>query len=403
MKSFFLFFVLLFLIPCLAKAGTVDLSLSQDSIEFSEEILIVGDTVRIYAAVKNVGDVDVSGYVAFFQGSLPIGDSQTISSRVGSTVEEVYVDFVVPSGAFNIRAEIRGTDPEDENQANDTALTQLFTPIFDDDRDGLENDKDNCPAIENFDQIDTDRDGLGDSCDDDDDDDGLTDGVEREIGSSPISSDTDEDGLADSSDSQPTVVWSQPAVETDEVVSPPLSEEPVALVPLLATEETVTEPSVFSDNVGEMSESPATIDSNETTVKNTLTISPKAVFVYQQKDWQTYSFFAQLPSSDGYRVSWDFGDGAVSNKTEIEHVFQRSGDYLVKILVEGPNGQTAEDSVIVHVPFFSLANPAVQFMIAVLFFVFVVLLYFFPRVSRSRPSPPRSGGVKISVRHDHTV
>lgn len=402
MKSFFLFFVFLFLVPCLVKAGTVDLSLSQNSIEFSKETLVVGDTVRIYAAVKNVGDVDVSGYVAFFQGSLPIGDSQTISSRVGGTVEEVYVDFVVPSGAFNIRAEIRGTDPEDENQANDTALTQLFTPIFDDDRDGLENDKDNCPAIENFDQIDTDRDGQGDCCDDDDDDDGLTDGVEREIGASPTSSDTDGDGLTDAVDSQPTVIWSPLAAETDEVVTEPLPEESATFALLPTAEETAVEQSSSGGN-DETSEPSTIVDSNEAIIKKVFSISPRAVFVYQQNDWQTYNFSVQLPLSDGYRVSWDFGDGTVSNKTEIEHVFQRSGDYLVKILVEGPNDQTAEDSLTIHVPFFSLENPAVQFMIAVLFFTLVILLYFFLRAGRPRRSPPQSGGVKISVRHDHTV
>ncbi len=45
--------------------------------------------------------------------------------------------------------------------------------LLDIDGDGLENDADNCPEVENADQIDTDGDGLGDACDPDQDDDGV--------------------------------------------------------------------------------------------------------------------------------------------------------------------------------------------------------------------------------------
>ena len=55
---------------------------------------------------------------------------------------------------------------------------------FELDNDGLPDAIDNCPSVNNPEQIDTDRDGLGDACDDDNDN--ITDQVELAKGTNPL-------------------------------------------------------------------------------------------------------------------------------------------------------------------------------------------------------------------------
>lgn len=74
----------------------------------------------------------------------------------------------------------------------------LDDTIQDNDGDSISNQNDNCPDHSNFDQLDTDGDGLGDACDDDDDDDGVLDIDDNcPLIANPDQTDNDNDGVGD--------------------------------------------------------------------------------------------------------------------------------------------------------------------------------------------------------------
>lgn len=377
---------LLLILPVSTHAATVDLGISSSSISFSDD-LVAGSTIRIYAEVTNQGEVDVAGYVSFFQGTVPIDDSQVISVRAGGLSEEVYVDFVVPNGDFNIRAEIRGTDPEDENADNDVAITKLYSPIFDDDGDGVENDSDNCPQKSNASQTDTDGDGDGDACDDDDDGDSLTDDVESELGTDPRDSDSDGDGVDDADDAYPTDE-DRTVIEPVVVAAPAPAPAPTPVTTAAAapavstTDDTATtvlaqateEPPVVEEEVLEVEEPASTGEA--------LSFSPKAIFSYSRDSWNTFVFTAVTPETAGYQYQWDFGDGVTSSRAEVRHTYNASGEYAVTFRVTDPSGQVSEDSATVHVRFWTLQNRIVDILLAFLSLLLLVGVAAVIRLSR---------------------
>ena len=358
--------VLLCLFPFTAKAIFADLEIHAEDIRFSKPILVAGDQLRLYAKIYNVSSEDVSGYVSFYQGSVPVGNSQVVSLVSGGSPDEVYVDFVVPSSEFNIRAEIRGTDPVDANESNNLSITQIFKPTIDDDRDGIENNLDNCPQIANPNQLDFDADTSGDKCDDDDDNDGLSDAVEIELGTNTFSKDTDGDGVMDPNDAFPT----DPKRTTFEKIVPvqvpvakPIPQPELYLGPVAqpATEETSKITAIVNKVAGQIVEETGIEEDEQIEVieneeASSSSVFRNAVFTYVREKWNTFTFRIEGQEREGHVYEWNFGDGTTSSRIDVEHVFKNPGTYQVFLTVFAPTGEQATESAEIIVPFFTLQN-----------------------------------------------
>lgn len=369
--------IALFFLPLSAHAAA-DLSISPTDIRFSESLLVAGDVVRIYAKIYNVGDEDVSGYVSFYQGATLIDDSLVISLPANGDADEVYVDFIVPDSSFNILALIRGTDPSDVNANNDSALTSMFTPVVDDDRDSIGNEEDNCPSISNNDQLDTDDDGQGDACDSDDDNDGLSDDVEAELNSDSTQTDTDADGVDDAddafpNDAQKTAVEeeAQPA-EEEETVTPPETEAFQKIVEEVA--KAIQETTAATESQDETQE--------DTVVEPEMHVSPNAVFAYTQDDWNSFIFTVLTNASDQAVYIWDFGDGVSSSKPTVQHIYTSSGAFPVTLTMTDERGVVSTETTTVLVPFFHLKNRLVLASVIVLLLLLLVGIASFIRLGK---------------------
>ncbi len=327
-------------LPRVASASTTDLTINTSDITFSSSQLYAGDTARVYARVRNVGDTDVTAFVTFFAGSIIIGTSQAVSVKAGGDPDEVFVDFTVPSGLFNIRAVIQQTSPQDSNPANDASQSPLYTPIRDADKDGALDDSDSCVDVASADQLDSDKDGIGDACDPDIDNDKVLNDDDKY----PLDA-------TKSADPKPVVVK---APSSPKAASAPVV---VALVVVAPVEAPSNSPIPLHKVSGN------TVAGGEPTLSlaasSKLTTSPLARFTWKQIDWRTYEFTLAQQPTDGVRFSWDFGDGATSVQPQITHAFSGPGTYIVTITIFDADGKVLSDAQTFDVTFFHLDNPKV--------------------------------------------
>jgi len=413
MKKLALIFAFLLILPFNVQSAdyVYDLGVTPADVSFSAD-LVSGQQIRIYAAIRNHGTEDVAGYVIFYQGDILIGDSQVISARSGGLADEVYVDWIVPTGSFNIRAEIRGQSPEDQNPANDIAVTHLFVPEPDsdgdgdpditdpdDDNDGVDDDdeivdgtdpndpdSDDDGCIDGEDDFplnpdectDSDNDGQGDNQDTDDDNDNVSDIEEKSQGTDPNDPDTDNDGCNDLEDDYPL----DPSKCEFDQPKPELYDNNSSAGDNNDNDDIEDENMIDAEGMTEEE-----IDAllNELDEESELNLDlyqaeglrPTASIVFIKKDWDTYVLSSKTKGvmTDDLVYKWTFSDGSTSSAKVVEHKFDQPGEYQVKLNITGPSDIELETTKNVKISFFNAANIKVWLVFGGLLILLLILLY----------------------------
>lgn len=412
-KILFVIMVAVLILPntVLGASCTYDLGISGNDISFSKN-LVAYQKVRIYATIHNYGSEDTSGYVTFYQGDLLIGDSQVVSVRANGLADEVYVDWDVPSGSFNIRAQINGQKPKDENAENDLAISQLFVPLPDNDRDGIsdeEDDDDDNDGVKDVNEpilgtdpfqtdtdndgcwdgqddfpvdphecIDTDGDGIGDNSDSDDDNDGLSDGQENNLGTDPKKADTDGDGVIDSQDDYPldssrttrlAAVQPKTGINTNNADSASATNLNTPLI----------SPELINVNINLDSSGALPVNLNGSInldLIKTTGLNPQVGIGLVEKSWNTFIFTPELKGllEQNLTYRWDLGDGTISTDKIIEHTYSGSGSYQIKLDISGKNDLTMSSNKDLRISFFHAANNKLWLIIGVLMLILLGLV-----------------------------
>lgn len=180
-RAIILFSVILlgFLVYGGKAMAKIDLSIAETDITFSKDAPLNGDTIKVYARAFNSGDSDVSGYIIFLNEGKEMADPQPVSLKP-NTYDDVFINWKVRAGTYNIVAKIIGLNPKDDQVENNETVKKDF-----------------------FVDLDTDGDAIGDAKDNDTDGDELTNEEEKNKGTNPLVSDTDGDNVNDKIDTFP--------------------------------------------------------------------------------------------------------------------------------------------------------------------------------------------------------
>ncbi|MBI4276542.1 PKD domain-containing protein, partial [Candidatus Uhrbacteria bacterium] len=310
--------VLLFALP--AFALDYDLSIRTEDISWIPTEPVANQPFRVYAKVRNVGSKDVAAAVTFFQGPIVIGTSQVVSVRAGGLEDEVYVDWKSPAGQFNILARIQMPDPQDDDMANNEAVSAMITPL-----------------------LDTDGDGIPDRDDPDQDNDTVPNTTEATKGTNPLAVDTDGDTVDDAKDAFP--------LDVQKSVAPPPPPARVLAQPVMKK---AAPPPPVVEVMPEAPREEVALPEGRPEKKE----APWIRMTTERRAWNrfTFRFTTNIDDLAHAALAWDFGDKMQSSDTTVTHAYGRPGAYTVRLTLITRDGATLTDMATVSFSFFHPGN-----------------------------------------------
>ncbi len=193
--------------------NNADLLLAPESVHFSQEVFLEGNTVTIYATIKNTSNQDLLGTVQFYDETVgaQIGSDQTVSVFSNKT-DDVFIQWTPYQwGDHTIHITVDPWESKGDDPSNNL-VTKTVPVLQDTDYDGIPNiedtdddndgvpDKEDAFPLNAAEWVDTDGDRIGDNEDPDDDNDGVPD-EEDAFPYNPLEwSDYDKDGIGDNED-----------------------------------------------------------------------------------------------------------------------------------------------------------------------------------------------------------
>lgn len=156
-----------------------------NGIWYSKLPFFAGNKIKVSTAVFNSTAFTVAGKVQFFDYNTLIGETDFLV-KVGD-VSNVFIEWLVNEGNHAVSTKLINTVKIEAGKASEPIILSLISS----------------PRSENFADIDTDDDGVGNKDDLDDDNDGALDEEEIKQGTDPLNGDTDGDGIPDKTDKEP--------------------------------------------------------------------------------------------------------------------------------------------------------------------------------------------------------
>ena len=163
----------LFLAPVFTLAAPLsNAGFLQGGIWYSKDPFFAGETVRVYAAIFNSGQNDISGKVEFLDNQKSLGKSDFFVER-GGKFSQVWIDWNVDKGRHSVEAVI--------TKASLVGPGGVLTPV--------EIAQTKAQKDSRLVEEDTDKDQIGNATDTDDDNDGIPDAEEIKKGTNPLLAD----------------------------------------------------------------------------------------------------------------------------------------------------------------------------------------------------------------------